>query len=176
MKPLTTILLITVIYGTMYAAIQSLYRSTANDPQIAVAQTIVSKLEEGQSFEDVIPTDSYDIAKSGESFVMVYDEQGEPLLSSGYLHDEIPLLPSGVFDFTKQHGEDRISWLPERGVRVALIVRHFSGSGSDIDSGFVAVGRSLFETEKRISQLTYLLLSGWLISMATIFVCLAFGV
>jgi hypothetical protein len=54
----------------------------------------------------------------------------------------------GVFDYVRQHDQDRITWQPEPGVRIATVVAGYTGS----QSGFVLAGRSLREVEKRESQ------------------------
>ena len=45
----------------------------------------------------------------------------------------------------RQKGQDRVTWQPEAGVRMATVVVSF-------DHGFVMAGRSLTEVEKRESQ------------------------
>jgi hypothetical protein len=92
----------------------------------------------------------------------VYSDTGEPLASSGRLHGAFPLLPSGVFDYTRQNGEDRVSWQPESGVRIAAVVVAYGGA----QPGFVLAGRSLREVEIRESQVEQITAIAWLVTLA----------
>jgi hypothetical protein len=76
----------------------------------------------------------------------VFDDSGNVLGSSATLHGAIPIYPSGVLDYTLKNGEDRLTWQPERGVRMATVVVRYS-------KGFVMAGRSLREVEIRIGNI-----------------------
>ena len=79
---------------------------------------------------------------------------------------QIPSLPKGVFEYARQHGEDRITWSPRRGVRVAMVVE-FAAAAHPY---FVAAGRSLQETELRVSSLSSMVLIAWgLAALITVF-------
>jgi len=93
--------------------------------------------------------------------MVIYSDTGQPLVSSGRLHGAVPLLPSGVFDYTRQNGEDRISWQPESGVRIAAVVVAYGGA----QPGFVMAGRSLREVEKRESQVEQITGIVWLVTL-----------
>ena len=67
-------------------------------------------------------------------------------------------VPQGVLDRARQTGEERVTWQPEPGVRMATVLVRASGT----PTRFVLAGRSLRETESRISQLGRLLVVGWL--------------
>jgi hypothetical protein len=73
--------------------------------------------------------------------MIVYDDQGEAVASSGALHGQIPSLPAGVLDYVRENSEDRVTWQPEAGVRIAAVIVRFEG----VESGFVLAGRSLRE-------------------------------
>jgi hypothetical protein len=117
----------------------------ANDPQIQMAQDAASALAGGASVDSLVPSAKVDIATSLAPFLMVYDDDGKILASSAVMHGGNPSIPPGVLDYTRQHGEDRVSWQPENGIRIAAVVAHY-------EHGFVLAGRSLCEVEKRISQ------------------------
>lgn len=156
---LSPLALITVIMGLIYVAVQQCYRMGANDPQIQMAQDISYQLSRGRSADAYFEGDSLDISRSPGLFVALYNSAGQPVKSTGLLNEKMPQLPSGVFDFTKQHGEDRISWQPHAGVRVALVIDKIPS----VAGGFVAAGRSLKEVEARINNLNLMVLMGWLI-------------
>ncbi len=150
---------ITVAFGTIYAVTQQNERLSANDPQIQMAEDAAAGLNNGEAFQSVIPPDRVDIAESLSSFIVVYDDSRKPLASSGYLHDEMPDLPAGVFAYTRVNGEDRFTWQPERGVRVAAVVARYNG-------GFVVAGRSLREVEKREDWTLLQVVIAWAVSIA----------
>ena len=149
---------ITLLSGLVYGAGQQVLRWAANDPQIQMAEDAANALTNGQAPQTVVPAASVDIASSLAPYLVVFDDAGKPVASSGLLHGQPPTLPSGVFDYVRQHGEDRITWQPEPGVRSATVITRVSGSRP----GFVLAGRSLREVEQRESQLELIVGLGWL--------------
>ncbi|HLC44577.1 MAG: hypothetical protein A2722_00865 [Candidatus Doudnabacteria bacterium RIFCSPHIGHO2_01_FULL_50_11] len=87
----------------------------------------------------------------------IYDDSGVPIASSGHLDGALPRLPQGVLDYARAHGENRVTWQPLTGVRVAAVVTRYSGQAS----GFVLAGRSLREVEAREGQLAMFSLAAW---------------
>jgi hypothetical protein len=142
----------TAICGFVYIAVQQTLRETANDPQIQMAQDAARSFasnpatETPQSQPPVAPVD---IARSLAPFLIFYDDSGKPLTSTGSLHGQIPSPPPGVFDHVRQNGEERVTWQPEPGVRIASVIVRASGPQYE----FVLAGRSLREVEKREARL-----------------------
>ena len=136
----------------VYVAVQQAHRTSANDPQIQLAEDAVRALEGGASVESVLPQTRVDLERGLAPFVVVYDGQGQPLAGSGTLRGQLPSPPRGVFEFVRAHGEERVTLQPERGVRIASVVRRANASSA----GYVLVGRSLREVEERESQLRLL--------------------
>jgi hypothetical protein len=147
----------------LYAIPQQVLRQGANDPQIAIADDLAAKLEQGIAPAQAIPTASIDMARSLSPFVIVYDDQGHPLASQGKLDGQMPAPPQGVFDFVRMHGQDRLSWQPvlgkERGVRIAAVVEEFHSGNA---SGFVLAGRNMREVEARESQVSQMAGATWI--------------
>lgn len=144
----------TMLCGIMYAAIQQVYRQSANDPQIELAQ-------------DAVPpssTNTVDIAQSLSPYQVFYDEQGNPDSGNGLLNGSLPNLPQGVFNYTRTYGEDRFTWQPEPGVRQAVVIVHLFGGG------FSMAGRSLREVEWRESQLELIVWLGWVLTIIGLFI------
>ena len=129
----------------VYAAVQQAHRSTANDPQIQMAEDAARALEGGASIESVLPPARVELERGLAPFVVVYDAQGRPLAGSGTLRGRLPSPPAGVFEFVRANEEERVTLQPERGVRIAAVVRRASAPSA----GFVLVGRSLREVEER---------------------------
>jgi hypothetical protein len=116
----------------------------------------------------LVPTAKVDIAASLLPFLMIFDEAGNVVASSATLHGQNPSVPTGIFDYVKQNGEDRVTWQPEVGVRIAAVA-------TKSEHGFVLAGRSLRETEKRIDQAgTISIIAALAISVLT-FLAIAFG-
>ncbi|MGA3370153.1 MAG: hypothetical protein ABSC48_00155 [Terracidiphilus sp.] len=165
----------------LYAIPQQVLRQGANDPQIAMATDLVSVFEQGDIADllqqGTLPgltagSGGVDMARSLSPFVIVYDDQGRPLASQAQLDGKAPALPSGVFDFVRQHGEERLSWQPRRGVRIAAVVQRVGGA----HPGFVLAGRSLREVEVREEQVRQMAGVTWIGMLGVILVgTAAFG-
>lgn len=139
---------VTALCGLVYLAVQQELRQSANDPQIQLAEDAADALALGGAADGVVPRSEIDVARSLAPFMIVYDDQGEAVASSGILHGQIPSLPAGVLDYVRENSEDRVTWQPEAGVRIAAVIVRFEGA----ESGFVLAGRSLREIEKRETQ------------------------
>jgi hypothetical protein len=153
------------------AAVQQDLRLSANDPQIQMAEDAAWVLEQGQTFE--VPSGQLvDVARSLAPFVIVFGEDGKPRTSNGVLEGTTPVPPAGVFAFTREHGQDRITWQPLEGVRIAAVIVHFGGS----TPGFVLAGRSLREVESRSSIVLQLAAAACLAALvATLLVVVFFA-
>jgi hypothetical protein len=168
--PLTAV--ITILCGLIYLAVQQSLRWGANDPQIQMAEDAAAALAAGATPESVVPPGMLDVSSSLAPFMIIYNDSGKPLVSTGsLLNGETPLLPPGVFDYTRQKGEDRVTWQPQAWVRIAAVVVAHGGSMP----GFVLAGRSLREVEKRedqVAQITGLaLLAGLMGSLVVVAGC-----
>jgi hypothetical protein len=152
---------ITLSCGLLYATVQQSYRMGANDPQIQMAEDTARALEAGQSASSLVSSGKIDIAQSLAPYIIIYDANGQPVVSNALLHNQIPTIPPGIFDYTRKYGEDRVSWQPEPGVRSATVIVPVN-NGQD---GFVVAGRSLREVEIRESALTTQVEIGWLVTI-----------
>lgn len=154
-----TVIVVTILCGLIYATVQQSHRSGANDPQLQIALDLKNAVETNQPLAKWMTGDSIEISRSLSAFKTLYDKNGEPLQSTGFLNGQPPQLPKGVFDFTNAHQEDVVTWQPQNGVRMAMVVEATRSGGI----GFVAVGRSLKEVEKRESNLVTMVLVAWLV-------------
>jgi len=143
---LSTCLMVSGVFLTIYVVVQQNYRLNTNDPQIEISQDAASVLNSGVSPQDLVAGEKIDLRTSLAPFMIVYDESQKPVISSAYINGQTPSLPSGVLDYVKNKGEDRITWQPQPGVRIATVINRYN-------SGYVLAGRSLKETEKRIDLL-----------------------
>ena len=151
----------------LYAIPQQVLRNGANDPQIQMATDLAATLNR-LGVEDSLRQGALlniggvvDMAHSLSPFLIVYDDRGKPLGANAQLNGQTPTPPSGVFDFVRQHGEERVSWQPVFGahsVRIAAVIERVNGP----QPGFVLAGRSMREVEARIEQVRNMAGLTWL--------------
>lgn len=162
---------ITALCGLVYLAVQQELRQTANDPQIQMAGDAAAALENGAAVESVVPAGKIAVEKSLAPFVMVFDDRGEVLGSSALLHGQVPQLPAGVLDYVRSNGQDRVTWQPEPGVRIAAVIVRSQGA----QPGFVLAGRSLREVEIREDNTLREAAAAWFVTMAASLAAVIFG-
>ena len=136
---------ITGLCGLVFLEMQQVIRQSANDPQIQMAEDAAARLAAGAAADATVPRATVDIASSLAPFVIVYDAQDRVIASSATLDGATPRLPEGVLAAARQSGEDRVTWEPRAGVRIAAVVVPYHG-------GAVLAGRSLREVERREVQ------------------------
>lgn len=155
---------ITFITGVVYVVLQQEIRNSANNPQIEVAEDAINLINSGASPMGLFLTKQIDIETRLKTFQIIYDDEGKVIGSNALLDKEAPIPPKGVFDYVRKNGESRITWEPKKGVRIAAVTKRFGGDNATT-SGFVLVGRSLREVEKREKNLGIEILFGWLATM-----------
>lgn len=149
----------TALTGLTYAAVQQVYRTSANDPQVQIARDTAARLDQGDQVADVVPSDRINIAASLAPFVIVYDAHDVALGGSGVLDGTEPVPPSGVLALARSAGENRVTWQPRPKVRIASV------SVSAKDGRVVLAGRSLRESEARTDSLAQLAGLAWILGL-----------
>lgn len=149
---------ITLLSGMVYGAGQQILRQSANDPQIQFSQDIAASLNSGNAPDAVIPPSKVDMEKSLALFIMIFDNKGNLVLSTGEISGKPPVLPPGIFDNVTRDGAERLTWQPQPDVRDATVVTKY-------EKGFVLVGRSLKEVEIREHNLMVMVGLGWFVTM-----------
>jgi hypothetical protein len=157
---LAAALIITLVFGTMYALTQQTLRQSANNPQIQMAEDAAVQLNHGARPAPLVGG-RVDIESSLSPFVIVYEKSGKVAASSGYLNGAIPALPHGVLTSAKGDSYNAVTWQPQAGVRIASVT-------VAADNYYVLSGRSLRETESRESTLTKLAAAGWLAALCVL--------
>ena len=152
---------ITLLCGLIYVATHQVLRQSANDPQIAMSEDIGETLSNQGA--PAIDTKPIELVTSLSPFVIIYDSSGNVVSSTATLHGKIPQLPKGVLEFAKANNQNRLTWQPESGVREAVVVTYYTNNKGG--SGYVLVGRSLRETEQRVSMLLWKVGLGWIVTM-----------
>jgi hypothetical protein len=156
----------TAIFLTIYATVQQAFRSTANDPQIQIARDLANDITKGKAVDAVLSKDTIDLTQSLALFTEIFDRNGKLLQSTGFINGALPQPPSGVIDFINANNEDVLTWQPQSDVRMAMVFEKVSSPVG----GFVAVGRSLKETEVRESNLLKMVGIAWGLCMVAIVV------
>ncbi len=151
---------ITVLSGLVYLSVQQDIRSSANDPQIQIAEDVATTLSSGQTPESFSTQNKVDMATSLAPYIIIFDETGKPVTATVELNGKTPEPPAGVLDYARDHGQDRFSWEPASGVRSAAVV-------SKYHKGFVLAGRSMREIEKREERLEKQVGLAWMVTMFT---------
>lgn len=140
---------LTLVCGIIYLAGQQNYRQEANDPQYQMAEDAANAISRGTDPKSVVSGTVAELNSSLSPYLVIYDEQKNPVASTVVLNGQVPHLPSGVFQFVETKGVDVITWKPREGMRQALVVTKTSGK----NLFYVASGRSLRLTEQRIALL-----------------------
>ena len=153
--------LTTFVAGTAVIISHQVLRMSANDPQIQLAEDAAQRLSSGEGAAQVIPDRKVDMAASLAPFVIICDDAGQALASSGSLDGVIRTPPPGVFEFVRSHGKEVLSWQPRPGVRIASVVVR-------TPKGFVVAGRNMREMEIRKDKVTDLAFLGWLAASAAL--------
>lgn len=153
---------ITLLGGVSYGVVQQLLRRGADQPQSQMTDQVAERLQAGSAPGQVIPQQRIDLEQSLEPFIILYDPAGRPVQGNGFLDQQLPAPPMGVFDHTRARGSNTLTWQPRRGVRIATILKRVDGP----HPGFVLSGRSMRLVEDQISLLNHLSLTVWLIVLA----------
>lgn len=153
----------TALCGLIYLVVQQDIRIGANDPQIQIAEDVSRQILTGESPLDFIPPIKVDVSQSLANYIIIFDNKGKVVGSSAQLDGKDPVIPQGVFAQTKKLGETRFTWQPKTEVRSAVVVDYYKG----LNSGYVLVGRSLREIEKREDNLGLIVFLAWLVTLGT---------
>jgi hypothetical protein len=152
----------------VYASVQQAYRQGANDPQIQMANDAADALNSGSSIESIMPQEKVFFEKSLASFYLIFNSAEQPIAGSGILNNSLQTLPDGVLAYAKEQGENRVTWQPQPGVRVAAVIVPYK-------DGFVLAGRNLREVEVREAQVQMFAGVTWLLALIATFIVIAFG-
>src|SRR5581483_6741609 len=105
---------ITVLFGTIYTVSQTILRTSANVPQVQMAEAAVDKLNLGASPTTVLPDSTVELRSSLAPYLMVYDDNGKQLASNVRLDNSTVDVPSGVLEHARNVDDHRITWQPDK--------------------------------------------------------------
>ncbi len=152
-----------LLCGLIYATVQQNYRSSADDPQLQMALDARDALARGTSPSQLVPQNTVDMARSLSPYLIIYDTTGRALASSVTLNGQTPAPPSGVFDSARSLDIDKLTWMPQPGVRSAIVVIPYDG-------GYVLAGRSLTAIEQRESNLLQIVMVACVATLVCTFI------
>lgn len=155
------VIVLTILFGTAYGIGQQILRLSANDPQIQLAHEVATQLNDGVQVENVVGAFKVNMAQSLATFVIIYDQKGNPVGGTGYLDGSRAKVPIGVLKAADNVSDNRVTWQPKDGVRIASV----SVKSKDY---YVLAGRSLREVEAREQKLLQIALSGWAASLLVV--------
>lgn len=158
----------TAFCALAYGTVQQALRQGLNDPQIQMAEDTAYALNNGAAIDAVVSAEKIEMSRSLAPFIVIYDNDGKPLASSGLLNGQMPDYPKGALDSSKQSGENRVTWQPNSTVRVASVVIPYH-------NGFVMAGRNMREVENREMQTEQFAGLTWALALIATFVVIAFG-
>ena len=156
----------TLLCGLIYTVTQQNIRMSANDPQIQIAEDYATLLTNGMQPQLLIPQRKTDISKSLATYVIIFNDKGDAILSSAILDNKTPTPPKSIFNHVRNSEETRITWQPKQDVRSAIVITRYNG----INPGFVLVGRSIKEIEIREDNALKITALGWIVIMITSFI------
>lgn len=160
---------LTVLAATVYAVAQQSIRLAADDVPAQMAEDAAAALDVGASPAQVAGGTAVEISRSAAPVLLVFDQDRRLLASSAVLHGRPPSYPPGVLDTVgRTAGEDRVTWQPEPGVRLATVAVPWHG-------GAVVGGASLKAPEQRTSLLVLIVAAGWAASLGASLVAAAMG-
>lgn len=167
--PLATVT--TLLCGLVYGVAQQGWRQAANEPQAGLALDAADRLGRGDEVAAVLPAPPIDVGRSLSPFLIVYGEDQRPIASSGLLHGATPTLPDGVLDTARVRGENRLTWQPEPGVRLAAVVAPVQGE----QTGYVLAARSLRDVERHIDEVGFMTGLAWLAALGASLALIVLG-
>lgn len=151
------VLILTVIFGTVYSVTSKLQLSNANWPQIQMAQDAAASLDKDNNPE-FLTGDHVDINKSLKPFIIVYDKNGKAVSGSGFSNGKLPKVDKHVLEDSKDKDYSAVTWKPGKDTTIAAIIV----AAKDY---YVLSGRSLEEIEKNENSTLLAIGLGWLLSV-----------
>lgn len=156
-----------MLAGLLALTFQHSLRLAANDPQIELAEDISLRLARGADPQTILTQPAINLRTSVSTYVMVFNRVQEPVVVTALLDNQEVKPPVELFNLTEKNGQTRFTWQPAPGVKSAVVMQYFD----DQQTGYLLVGRSLRETDYRITEITQTIMAGWLMIMALSLVC-----
>jgi len=160
------------VIGFGWLGLQQAYRNAADDPQVEMAKDAAAGINQHQPVSAVIPKTLIDVKTSEAAFMVITDQDGKALATSGQLDGSAPIPPKGSLETAKKKGLNRLTWEPSKGLREATIIVPFDASANS--HGYVIVARSIKEAERRETDLAHLAFAAAIVTLAASFLAALF--
>jgi hypothetical protein len=154
------IIVITIVFGTIYVIGQQSLRIGANSPQIQIAEDAAVALNNGTNPVS-FANNKVDMGESLSPFIIIYDKSGKVVSGDGYLNNKIPSVPFGVLQNSVGKDYSFVTWQPQSNVRIASV-------SVSAENYFVFSGRSLKEVEKQEQSQLQFAEFGWALSVIVV--------
>lgn len=154
---LLTVIVLAVVFGTMYGLVQQMGRLQANDTPTLLATQAAKQLDAGLGL-DSIQMGGTNLQNNPVPFVIIYDKQGKAVGGSGYIDKQLAVVPKGVLTHASTGKNNAVTWEPKSGVRLATVV-------VAAKEYFVLGGQSLKQTEAHAQHMLWLTLAGYVASL-----------
>lgn len=154
---LVGIVLLFVVFGSIYAVTQQAQRNDADYPQTQIAKDTAAALNNGDTPVALV-NGNVNLKSSLAPFVIIYDKKGNSVMSSGILNNKVPKAPLGILTAAKGNDYHTVTWEPQKDVRIAAV----TVAAKDY---YVLSGRSLKEVEKNETKTLQLALIGCIVSL-----------
>lgn len=150
---ITAAAVITILFGTMYGMVQQTIRLSAYDaPHQAIDAYVANRDASESNFTRI------NLAADSNVFVIAYGSDGRPIGGDGYLNGKLGVVPIGVLQHAHAGHENTVTWQPQPGVRLAVVVAKDGNS-------YILAGQSLKSYEDRIGQIGQVAFFGWLLAL-----------
>jgi hypothetical protein len=157
---LGVVVIILLIFGTIFTVTQQAGRAAANSPQIQIAEDAAAQLNRGDH-PLIVTSGQMDIEASLAPFTIVYDKSGKVVSGSGYIRGKVPKAPMSILAAAKGRDYNAVTWEPKDGVRIAAVT-------VAADKYYVLSGRSLKLAEKQANTTLLLSALGCLASLVVV--------
>jgi hypothetical protein len=140
-----------IVLLTAFVMVQQSTRLAANDAPLALNQAVRARLDNRYSPDAAVLTQPSNLSDLAP-FAILTDSKLNVEASSTPAGKAMILPPSGSFAYTKAHGQNRFTWQPSPGLRIATIITSYQGG-----SQYIVTGQSLGEAQSRIQVYTALM-------------------
>lgn len=153
--------IIVIIFGTIYTAMQQFQRVEANNVGIQLAGDASRALDNNAS-PFAYNKNKVDLQNSITPFVIIYDKRtGTPIAGNGYIDGSLAQIPYGVLTSSRDKEYNAVTWEPKRNVRIASV----SVNG---EKYYVTAGKSLKRVEADTGLALQIAIIGCLLSLVTL--------
>ena len=144
----------------VYVLNQQILRRGADEQPGQIAAVVRAEMAHGADASVVLSGPKQELSSpewlaGASAFGAVYDADGKVVASDATLWGEPPQPPRGIFPVIRERGSEKVTWQPQRGIRVALTGLPLPGGG------YVLAGQSLIPGEARTARFSALMRWVW---------------